>query len=243
MASRRIAILAVVIAMGCRFNGNKGPGQPAPAEIPMPEASNRDRIVPIIRSIGCGTKPTEMCLRRQDIHPAVMSAQFEGRPIPPDQMPISDAFVGDLTIRYAVDGQMLMTNLTASNLLGLGLKREELLGFGIKNLHRLYPEARIERGEGFGMIVQSGDLESSWMLDFEFWADEAKRFKGELVASVPAREIMVWGDTSNSDLIESLRETGLKIHSGEIASNRAISTLLYVWRNGAWEVYDRDGDP
>lgn len=224
-----VAVLLLVLnTAGCRKASPEGSDAP----VPMPVKENRDRVIPIIRPLGAVVQA------RQNIRPAKMDAEVWDASVPEEQLPICDFFVGDLMIRYAIDGEKAMTNVSPSMLGTLHIAREDLLSAGIKNLHRVYPGAEVQRADGFGMVIGSGDLESSWMLDFAFWAEEAKRFEGELIASVPSREIMVWGDSAKPELIETLRQKGVDIHDKEVATNRAISKLLYAWREGGWQVYE-----
>ncbi len=130
---------------------------------------------------------------------------WDGGLISAEQLPIVDRFVGNLSIRYAVDGEMAMINVTPEKLRELGIRREELLALSVKNLHARYPEAEVTRSDTYNLVSRAGDLESSWMLDVSFWNEESKRMEGELVASVPSREVMVWVDSANAPLLVETR--------------------------------------
>lgn len=201
----------------------------------------RADIVPIVRPLGDEAFGRADARRRQDIHPVppeTLRAMFDGKPVPAEDLPVMDLFVGNLSIRYAVDGQSITMNVAPRMLEKLGVSRDELLTTAVANLHRRYPDAEIHRNGRMGMVTGAGDLESSWLLDFAFWTEEAKRFDGTLVASVPARDVMVWCDSSDAALLAQLRETGAQVHAKELPNNRAVSTLLYAWRDGHWEVYE-----
>jgi uncharacterized protein YtpQ (UPF0354 family) len=204
--------------------------------IPLPTPEMRGKVVPIIRSYGSFTRAADAPLKREDIHPMKIAWDFDGGDGSEEHAPFADSFVGDLSIRYAIDGEKAMVDVSPAIAKTLGIDRKELLEVSIKNLHALYPDPDIRHGNGYGMLLGASDLESSWMVDHAFWEKEAASMKGELVASVPVREVMVWGDSAVPGVIDDLRQKGIGVHAGEIASNRAISRLLYVWRKGRWEV-------
>jgi hypothetical protein len=193
--------------------------------------SSRDDLVVIVRPLGDEAFGREH--PRQDIKPVEVRVPN----VPPEHAPLTDLFVGNLSLRYAIDGEQTMRDVSPSMLKDLGLERDKLLPLAVKNLHRRYPDAEVRRADGLGMVTGGGDLESSWMLDFDFWKQESKRFKGTLVASVPSREVMVWADSAKVELLADLRSKGEEIVKKEQASNRALSSLMYAWRDDHWEVF------
>lgn len=238
-----VAVLAGVLALGLVAGGlflaaRSGPEAPAGAQLDAladlsPERKND--VVPILRPLGRdNARPVQAI---EAVPQDAIQGGLKGQPMAADDLPLMDFFVGNLSIRYAVDGEKMMRNVAPSMLGRLGTSREELRSIAVTNLHRRYPSARVSRQPGFSMVVEGGDLESSWMLDFAFWEKEAATMKGLLVASVPAREVMVWCDSADSETLKLIKQKGDEVYASEQASNRAVSPFLYAWKGGHWEVF------
>ena len=93
----------------------------------------------------------------------------------------------------------------------------------------------VERPTSFvGMFANGGELEPSKMLDFDFWEKEKSRFGGEIVAAVPARDVCWFTGSKPADNVSNLRINTERVHKE--AGERAISRLMFLWRNMRWEV-------
>ena len=198
---------------------------------------DKAKIVPIVRPLFPGEKK-DVVINRENIEPIPGgSMQVRGETIGEDQVPVMDRFVGDLSIRYGVDDPKFMITLSPIILRKEGWERSDLLRDSVQNLKRLYQSTlQVRRPRaGFGMLSGGGELESSWLLVKEFWEQEAKRTKGDIVAAVPARDILVFVDTAEPGRVEELRSLVGKTY--EQAGRSAVSKLLYVWKAGVWEVY------
>ncbi len=207
--------------------------QQAKPEPSAPPPGTRDNIVALVRNF-------QGPLRKfQDIKPlAGMKAQ--GLESQPDLLPLIDTFVGDLDIRYAFDADSGFRYLTERDLKTLKLAREQLLSLALANQRRLYPKLTVERPTAFvGMFANGGELESSKMLDFDFWEKEKYRplySGGEIVAAVPVRDVCWFTSLKPADNVSNLRSNTERAHKE--AGERAISRLLYLWRNKRWEVLE-----
>lgn len=201
--------------------------QPTKPDAAAPPAGGRDDIVPLVRSFK-GT------IRKvQDIKP-VAGAKVQGDA---DLAPLIDTFVGDLDIRYAFDHEQGFRYLNERDLKTLKLTRGELLPLAVKNFRRRYPKLAIERPVSFvGRIANGGDLEPSLMLDADFWEKEKTAFGGEIIAGVPVRDVLWFTGAKPLDNVRNLRENSERAHKE--AGERAISRLMYAWRNRRWEVLE-----
>ena len=89
------------------------------------------------------------------------------------------------------------------------------------------------------MIANGGDLQPSMMLDADFWEKEKSRpayAGGEIVAAAPARDILWFTGLKPVENVRNLRANTERSHKE--AGERAISKLMYLWRNKRWEVLE-----
>jgi uncharacterized protein YtpQ (UPF0354 family) len=216
---------AVTISLGASVTEAASPS------IRQPEAKDKARIVPLVRPL------SSILSTKEKISPIAAKAEMSGKPVPEDQMPCMDTFVGDLSIRFAIDDPNTMTTLSPAMLKQLGWKREDLFTLGAQNLRKLYPEMTVVRNDGFAMVTKSGELESSWMLVRDFWAEQARSMKGEVVVAVPTRDSLIFVDSASRSNVDRLRIIVDNAHAQ--AGTRGISKLLYAFRAGHWEVFEQ----
>lgn len=226
---RRKVVLGALAAMpaAASFSIYAQSSKPPPSDAAAPPAGGREDIVPLIRSFR-GT-----IRKLQDIKP-IIEPQVQGDAA---LAPLIDTFVGDLDIRYAFDSEQGFRYLNLHDLKRLKLTRGELLGLAVTNFRRRYPKLAVERPVAFvGRIVNGGDLEPSLMLDAEFWEKEKARVSGEIVAGVPVRDVLWFTGATPRDNVSNLRENTERAHKE--AGERAVSRLMYAWRNKRWEVFE-----
>jgi uncharacterized protein YtpQ (UPF0354 family) len=233
---RRKLTLGMFAAMGAVAAGStttslKSRAQPAKPLPAAPPAGGRDDIVPLVRSF------TGAIRKVQDIRP-LTGMKLPGLENQTDLLPLVDTFVGDLDIRYAFDADSGFRYLNEGDLKALKVARDQVLRLAMANFHRRYPKIAVERPVPFvGRVINGGDLEPTMMLDAEFWEKEKLRplyAGGELVAAAPARDVLWFTGLKSMDNVRNLQANTERSHreSGE----RAISKLMYLWRNRRWEV-------
>jgi len=226
-SQRRGFILSLLA--GLAGAGSAQAQQPKP-EASAPPAGSRNDIVPLVRSF------TGAIRKVQDIRP-LAAAQVQGDA---DLAPLIDTFVGDLDIRYAYDSDSGFRYLNEHDLKTHKIPREQLLPLALANYHRRYPKITVERPVAFvGKIANAGELEPSLMLDAAFWEKERLRpmyAGGDIVAGVPARDVLWFTAHKPPENARNLRANTERSH--QAAGNRAISKLMYLWRNRRWEVFE-----
>lgn len=195
-----------------------------------PPPGTRDTVIALVRQF-------QGPLRKfQDIRP-LTGMKVQGLENQPDMLPLINTFVGDLDIRYAFDADSGFRYLTERDLKTLKLTRDQLPALALANQRRLYPKITVERPTAFvGMFANGGDLESSKILDFEFWEKEKSRSGGEIVCAVPARDVCWFTGLKPAGNVQNLRTNTERAHKD--AGERAISRLLFLWRNKRWEVLE-----
>ena len=224
---RRNLLLAALAAPAVSHRAHAQQSKPDPNVPPM---GTREQIVPLVRTFQGAVR------KFQDIRP-VTGMKIEGLENQPDLLPLIDTFVGDLQIRYAFDLDSGFRYVTERDLKTFKIAREQLLSLAVANNRRLHPKLTVERPTSFiGMLANGGELEPSKMLDFDFWEKEKSRFGGEIVAAVPARDVCWFTGSKPADNVLNLRVNTERVHKE--AGERAISKLMFVWRNRRWEVLD-----
>jgi uncharacterized protein YtpQ (UPF0354 family) len=230
---RRKLLLATLAGLpgAAVFNTHAQQAKPAETPVMAPPVGTRDTVVALVRRF-------EGPLRKvQDIKPltGLKSQALDGNP---DLLPLIDTFVGDLDIRYVFDADSGYRYLTERDLKALKIARDELLPLALANQRRLYPKITVERPTpAVGMFANGGGLEPSKLLDFDFWEKEKSRplyAGGEIIAAVPTREVCWFTGVRPADNVANLRANTERAYKE--AEERAVSRLLYVWRNKRWEV-------
>ena len=193
----------------------------------------RNRIVALIRSSG-ETDPRAM-VHIQKIEP-VADVRVAGVAAKPEHLPLIDHFVGHLQIRYSFDDPRFITAVSASDLKRLKLKREELLPLSVANFRRLYPKMRVERLQPhLAVVVEAGELEPSLMLESRFWDEQKLRAGADIVASVPARDTLLFADRGVTTYVDILKGITADVYAS--AGKDALANTLFLWNQGRWEVF------
>ena len=145
-----------------------------------------------------------------------------------------EPLAADLDVVYAIDGEGTITFLREDDWKQLGFDLPALRKLAIQNLRRLMPELkRVGDGPTF-MLVGNGNYESSLLLADGMWANEAKSINGEIVAAVPARDMLIFTGSQSPDGLKKLRQVVEEVQKN---SSHLISNTILVRRNGKWEKF------
>lgn len=152
----------------------------------------------------------------------------------PDQFPLTEPLVADLLISYAFDMPQMFQMVTPHHLERLGLKREGLREIAIANLKRQLPQIGKIEEPPVMRVVTGNDLEACILLADSWWSDRAAEMPGEIVASVPSRDVLLYCSSQSAEGMRALREYTDQVHESE--TTHALSKQLLVWRGGQWLV-------
>jgi uncharacterized protein YtpQ (UPF0354 family) len=148
---------------------------------------------------------------------------------------VTEPLVADLHVAYGRDSERGMAYLSEGERARLGLGLPELRKLALANLGRIL-EAPRRVGQGpVYMIVADGNYESSLLLADKLWESQASVVKGDLVAAVPARDVLMFTGSDSPDGLKELRQGVDKIHK---EASHVISKTLLVRRNGRWEKFE-----
>ena len=140
----------------------------------------------------------------------------------------------DLVVVYAIDTPSNIAYLNPDELEGLGVQREELRALAVRNLRGLLPGIEVHRGELVNMVTADGNYEASLLLFADLWERERDRLRGEAVAAVPARDLLLFADSANADAIAQLRQLAAKMRA---EASYALTERLFVLREGRWQPF------
>ena len=146
-----------------------------------------------------------------------------------------EPYVADLVIAYAEDSPTRLRFLLPDEVESLGLAPAELRRRAVENLLRILPPLRRDGEAPVFMVVADGNFEASILLVDEFWEAQATAVPGDLVAAVPARDILIFTGTAVPEGVDVLERAVRAVHD---QGAYLVTERLLVRRNGAWTPYE-----
>lgn len=137
----------------------------------------------------------------------------------------------DLVVVYAIDTPSNIAYLNPDELERLDVPREELRALAVRNLRGLLPGIDVHRGDLVNMITADGNYEASLLLFADLWEREREKLRGEPVAAVPARDLLLFADSANPDAVAQLKQLAAKMRA---EATYALTDRLFVLRDGNW---------
>lgn len=145
----------------------------------------------------------------------------------------SEPFMGDLALVYAIDYPDYVAYVTQDNL-DTGLTLQTVQDAARENLNRKLQITQFERNGGFYVVVTDGFYESSMITDSALWEGLATQLGEDLVAILPARDVLVFtvaSDTATINRMALIRDNILT------NGTHPLSDFTYIWMDGAWQVF------
>ncbi len=180
----------------------------------------RERIVPVIKD--------HAWLEESRL---AMAARGQGE----FPVPVHEDYNPELLICYAEDSPRGIRYLQDADLEEAGIPREGLRELAIANLKQLLPQVKCQGVEGVYMMVADGTYETSLILFDEIWTDGKLEVRGEIVITIPCRDLLVVTGSENAEGLATLREI-----AAETVQNDApyrLTPELFVYRGGKFEVF------
>jgi uncharacterized protein YtpQ (UPF0354 family) len=137
----------------------------------------------------------------------------------------------DLVVVYAIDTPSNIAYLNPDELERLDVSREDLRALAVRNLRGLLPGIEVHRGDLVNMITADGNYEASLLLFADLWEREREKLRGDPVAAVPARDLLLFADSANADAVAQLRQLASKMRA---EATYALTDRLFVLRDGNW---------
>lgn len=138
-----------------------------------------------------------------------------------------------LLIIYAEDTPSNINYFTQKDFAKLDIPAAQIRALAVPNLRRLLPKPEVHWNEHTGMITAGGDYEASLMLFDELW-DSLKKADAEIVAAIPARDLLLFTYSNDAAGIAQLREMTDKFYN---EASYYLTDKLFVYRSGKFEVF------
>jgi len=145
--------------------------------------------------------------------------------------------IGDMHVRFVIDGETSMNNLTAEKFAAYGLTPKQAVDVAIRNIRTRYGEPNSQEWEAGIMLVsgKSPDFDSSYFLDRAFWDGLLKKYPEGLVVGVPERGGLVYAPVSDGSAV-SVLESNIA-HLYQTSGAMRVSSALYLYKGGTWTVH------
>lgn len=158
--------------------------------------------------------------------------------VPIAQQIASEPLVADISIVYATDMNHSVKYLTPTFLKQHHIDYPHLRATAIANLMHRQHAADIICGTKvkMQMLHTDGTYESSWLLVDKFWNDQSKLIKGDIVAAVPARDVLIFTSSVDIEALRAMRKTTDKLFAQGVYQ---ISKRFLVWRQNKWEPFEQ----
>jgi hypothetical protein len=150
----------------------------------------------------------------------------------PQTLPVTEPFNSELTIAYAEDLPSSICFLMMRDDVG---DRTQLHNLALANLQRLLPKIEMAAGaDGIFLISAGGQYEASLLLADNIWSGGQIKVDGDIVAAVPAKDVLIVTGSRNAAGLARLRKVATDLAKGPYA----LTPVLFVFRGGKFVAFD-----
>lgn len=151
-----------------------------------------------------------------------------------DDSPVERKLVADLLVLYAFDLDSHFQLVANHDLSRLGVSADELHARSLANLRALNLDIRAHQGDRCIMLTAGGNFEATLLLLPEVWESVQSMVTGNMVASVPARDLLfLTGDAVPENLADLRSVTSKALENVD----KPLSRQFLQWANGVWSEY------
>ncbi|MEV5570844.1 hypothetical protein AB0L06_12390 [Spirillospora sp. NPDC052269] len=157
---------------------------------------------------------------------------------PPGPEPIIERWLGELCVGYVFDLENRFQDVTYTDCARLGVRPDELPHLGVHNLTLRRDKPRIVQGDRRIGFLLGGDLEASLLLVDNLWEQVEPQLPGELIAAVPARDMLMVTGSQVAGGIEALVQDADRVWEGmrqRQDERLKLTRTLLVRRDGKWK--------
>jgi len=141
-----------------------------------------------------------------------------------------------LVIVYAEDGENGIAYFATERFKESGLSKDSLFTLAVKNLDSVLPKIEILGEKGYYMITAGGNYEASLILLTDIWTKENIQVKGDIVITIPTRDLLLVTGSKDSDGIKKM--TAVAKEAWETGPYQLIPDLFY-WNGKKFEPYNK----
>lgn len=146
-------------------------------------------------------------------------------------------YLGDLHLRIVFDGGSQVQSAVPKDLARLSLAPDQAISLGVRNLRTRYgaPVAQPWSGGLQQVAGNAPELNSSYLLDRDFWNAQLQSHPGGVVVAVPRRGGLVFGPADDDTVLTNLRFTAAALYASDDLNR--LSSALYLYKEGRWSVF------
>ena len=148
--------------------------------------------------------------------------------------PVEKPLAGDVIIFYGRDVGTHYELISNKELAHYSLTRDQLHEVAVENLSDTKKEIRLHQAEGIHFLRCDGDLEASLLLHAGIWDIVQDQIGGDVLASVPARNVLLISGTKKEQVSELKNKTCAALEH----EPRPISLKLFLRIEGTWKEYE-----
>jgi uncharacterized protein YtpQ (UPF0354 family) len=140
-----------------------------------------------------------------------------------------------LLIFYAIDTERNIRYLGRKEVEALKLAPGELRERAVKNLNQLLPDIEKHGDAGTYMVTAGGNYEASLLRLDSIWSTDNFSVEGEIVVTVPSRDLLLVTGSMDSDGLKRLRKVSDKTVQ---EASYPLTPQLFVRRAGRWMPFE-----
>jgi len=140
-----------------------------------------------------------------------------------------------LIIMFAEDTDYNLRYVSQKDIDSLGIDNDTLLDFSIKNMQNLLPPVnKMEGDNNIWQVTAGGNIENSLILLNYLWTKENFPVKGQILISIPNRDILLVADSGDKNSINKIKEITSNMYK---EGSYPISDYLFKWNGKFFEQY------
>lgn len=140
-----------------------------------------------------------------------------------------------LMVVFAEDTDYSLRYINSEDINGLGIDNDTLLTFALNNLRNILPQVNKIEGDNIWGLAAGGNIENSLILLSHLWTKENFPVKGDIVVSIPNRDILLVGDSANKESMVKIKEDTSKLFE---TGSYPVSNKLFKWNGLSFSLYD-----
>lgn len=146
-------------------------------------------------------------------------------------------WIGDVHIRFVFDGANTMAVALPEDLTRLNINSvDDALSIALNNVKRVYGEPAAAPWTAGIMAVsgKSPDLDSTYVLDREFWRNLLKDHPDGIAVAVPKRGGLLYVPVSDTKAVEGLKRGVAQLYA--TSGSMRVSSAIFLFKNDQWSV-------
>lgn len=149
---------------------------------------------------------------------------------------VYEGYNDELVIVYAEDSPRNVRYFGPDDLAEAKIDRKDLRSLATENLKKIIPKMERHGANGLFMIVAGGDYEASLLLFDNLWDEMKSQVKGDVVAAIPTRDLLVVTGSEDAQGIQSMKKI---IEDATAKGSYRLTKKMFVYRDGKFGEFSR----